>query len=88
MGACDTDEHPGAADTDKQLLNDYRMIGGVMYFIERRFHVSPDGGSGAPEVLLIAGLPILVMLRFRRSYILVLFRRYANRLRRREHRAV
>jgi hypothetical protein len=56
-------------------------------FIERWFHVSPDDGSGALEMLFVIGLPILValvFLVFRRDYFFHLFRRYANLLRRRE----
>jgi hypothetical protein len=56
-------------------------------FIERWFHVSPDGGSGALEMLLVIGLPILValvFLVFRRGYFFDLLQRYANLLRRRE----
>ncbi|MDQ3966698.1 MAG: hypothetical protein M3246_09695 [Actinomycetota bacterium] len=56
-----------------------------MDFIERWFGVSPDGGSGALEVLLVVGLPILVVLTFRRGYFLSMLRRYADRLRRREN---
>lgn len=55
-----------------------------MDFIERWLHVSPDGGSGALEALFVVGLPILIVLAFRRSYFLSLLKWYADRLRRRE----
>jgi hypothetical protein len=55
-----------------------------MDFIEQWFHASPDGGSGALEMLLVLGLPALVALALGRSYILRSLRRYANRPGRRE----
>ena len=52
-----------------------------MDFIEHWFGVSPDGGSGALEVLFVVGLPILVVLTFRRGYLLSMLWRYTDRLR-------
>ncbi|MBZ5585745.1 MAG: hypothetical protein LAQ30_26830 [Acidobacteriia bacterium] len=31
-----------------------------MDFIERIFHISPDGGSGATELLILAALALIV----------------------------
>lgn len=50
-----------------------------MDFIERWLHISPDGGSGAFEMLFVVGLPMLVVLVLRRGYFFSLLRRFANR---------
>jgi hypothetical protein len=55
-----------------------------MDFIERWLHVSPDGGNGALEMLLVVGLPILVVLVIGGGYFVDLLRHYAGQLRRRE----
>ena len=49
-----------------------------MDFIERLFHISPDGGSGATEAILVFAVSVIVVgVAFRRP-IARLFRRQAG----------
>lgn len=45
-----------------------------MDFIERWLHISPDGGSGASELLIITALGVILI-----GIVLVGFRRYLPR---------
>lgn len=48
-----------------------------MDWIETLFHVSPDGGSGATELLYVASAAVAVLLLFRRKT-LSLLRRFTT----------
>ena len=49
-----------------------------MDFIERWFHVSPDGGSGATEIVYVVALVVIVALLASRRRLAALVRRFRD----------